>query len=348
MSVARRLVLLDTASLYVRAFHGVPGTVRDPQGNPVNAVRGLLDAIALVLRTRAPERMVACWDEDWRPAFRVAAVPGYKAHRLAVGPSGEPTGAEEMPEDLLPQVPRIVEVLRAVGIPRLGCPGYEADDVIATLTDRAVRGGLLVEVVTGDRDLFQLVDDAAGVRVLYAGRGLRRAEMVDQAWLSRRYGVRDGNGYADLAVLRGDPSDGLPGVPGIGERTAATLLSRFGTLRQVLAAARDGAPGLTSGTAARLVRAEPDIRAAERVVRLVRDAPVPEADDRVPWRDRAVPATGAAVAGGAGPGDLRPDLVELGRRWGLTGSLTRLAEVLGTPDRWPDPAPGASGRRSPG
>jgi 5'-3' exonuclease len=211
-------MLLDAASLYFRAFYGVPTSVTTPDGRPINAVRGFLDMTARLLTTHGPDRLVACWDDDWRPAFRVAALPSYKAHRVA------PEGGEEVPDELSPQVPVLIDVLAAAGIDRVGAPGYEADDVIGTLATRA-RGP--VDVVTGDRDLFQLVDDARGIRVLYTARGIADIELVDEAAVAAKYGI-PGRAYADFAVLRGDPSDGLPGVAGVGAKTAAALINEFG------------------------------------------------------------------------------------------------------------------------
>ena len=208
------LMLLDSASLYFRAYFGVPDSLRAPNGMPVNAVRGLLDTIAWLATTHRPDRMVACWDDDWRPAFRVEAIPSYKAHRVAQEVPGT-TGIEEVPEALLAQVPIIVDLLAALGIARVGVPGYEADDVIGTLTAQELAGTPSgsttggVDIVTGDRDLFQLVDDAAGVRVLYPARGIRDPDVVDQERLAEKYGVTSGQAYADMATLRGDPSDGL-------------------------------------------------------------------------------------------------------------------------------------------
>ncbi len=302
-----RLLLLDAASLYYRAFHGVPQSLRAPDGTPVNAVRGFLDAVAFLVAEHRPARLVACWDEDWRPAFRVAALPSYKAHRVGPG------GGEDSPAALEPQVPVIAEVLGALGVARAGCAGFEADDVIATLTARAVAAqGVAVDVVTGDRDLFQLVDDAAGVRVLYVGKGVRRAEVVDQAWLAARYGVRDGAGYADLAVLRGDPSDGLPGVTGIGEKTAAALLERYGDLAGVRAAAADPGSAVPAVQRCRLVEASAYLDAAPVVVRVAREAPVPVVPDALP------PAA-------ADPGALE----RLAQRWGLGSSVERVLRALG-------------------
>ena len=299
------LLLLDTASLYFRAFYGVPDSVRSPDGTPVNAVRGLLDMTARLVTVRRPSRLVACWDDDWRPAFRVEAIPSYKAHRVAAD------GGEEVPPDLTAQIPLIVEVLAALGIARVGAPGYEADDVIGTLTAREVARPsgerVPVEVVTGDRDLFQLVDDDAAVRVLYTARGINDLDVVDQARLAERYDVRSGAAYADMAVLRGDSSDGLPGVAGIGEKTAAALIGRYGSLDAVLGALRDGDGGLTPAQRRRLTDALPYLAVAPRVVAVAPDAPVAEADDLLP------------------PEPADPDgLAALAARWGLTSSVTRL------------------------
>jgi 5'-3' exonuclease len=306
--VTDRLMLLDSASLYFRAFFGVPESVKAPDGTPVNAVRGFLDMVATLVTQRRPARLVACWDEDWRPAFRVAALPSYKAHRLA-----DPArGTEETPAALEPQVPIIIDVLAAFGIARVGGPGLEADDVAGTLATRAVESGPGdVDIVTGDRDLFQLVDDAAGVRVLYTGRGVRNLETVDEARLREKYDVPNGPGYADLAVLRGDPSDGLPGVPGVGEKTAAALLNRYGSLEALLEALDAGAADLRSGPGRKLLAAREYLTAAPVVVRVVRDAPLAEVDDRVP----ATPADHDA-------------LVALADRWGISSSIARLVEAI--------------------
>ncbi|WP_309135567.1 5'-3' exonuclease [Cellulomonas sp.] len=311
---AGRLLLLDTASLYFRAYFGVPDSVKAPDGTPVNAVRGLLDMIARLVTDRRPTRLVACWDDDWRPAFRVEAIPSYKAHRVAQEVPGT-TGVEEVPDTLSPQVPVIVEVLAALGVPRLGAPGFEADDVIGTLvareTARPAGERDAVDVVTGDRDLFQLVDDEVPVRVLYTVKGIKDLLVVDQAQLRERYGVATGRAYADMATLRGDTSDGLPGVAGIGEKTAAALVHRYGTLEAVLAARDAGDPGLTATQRRRLTEAADYLAVAPRVVRVAADAPVADVDDHLP----------------ATPAD--PDaLVELAQRWGLASSVRRVVDAL--------------------
>ena len=308
---ATGLLLLDTASLYHRAFFGVPDTIRSPDGIAVNAVRGLLDMTARLIVSRRPRRIVACWDDDWRPAFRVAAIPSYKAHRLVAGS----TNTENTPVDLLPQIPVIVEVLAALGIARVGAPGFEADDVIGTLVARErarpAPERAAVEIVTGDRDLFQLVDDVAGVRVLYPARGIAGLDVVDQARLREKYGVPTGQAYADMAVLRGDPSDGLPGVRGIGEKTAVALLARYGDLAGVLAARDAGDRALTATQRERLLEAADYLAAAPGVVRVAPDAPLGAFDD-------AVPTTPA-----------EPDaLVTLAKRWGLESAVTRIVRAM--------------------
>ena len=261
-------MLLDSASLYFRAFFGVPAR-SDGAPIPTNAVRGFTDMIATLVNDHRPTHLVACWDNDWRPAFRVAAIPSYKAHRLTPGSDVQ----EESPEDLTPQVPVIVDLLAAVGVCRVGSDGYEADDVIGTL---ATGSSGPVDIVTGDRDLFQLVDDAAGVRVLYTAKGgVRAPDIIDQAALLQRYGVRTGAQYADLAILRGDTSDGLPGVSGVGEKTAATLIGRYGDLSGLRAALADGDSGFTPSQRTKLHAAGDYLDVAPEVVQVVRDVPLP-------------------------------------------------------------------------
>ena len=301
-----RLLLLDSASMYFRAFHGVPDSVRAPDGTPVNAVRGFLDMTATLLRNYPPSRLVACWDEDWRPAFRVALVPSYKAHRLAQG-TNPADNVEQTPDLLEPQVTVIAEVLAALGIARVGSAGFEADDVIGTL---ATRDGGPVDVVSGDRDLVQLVDDARVVRVLYIGRGVARLEVLDEAAVQAKYGI-PGRAYADLAALRGDASDGLPGVPGIGAKTAADLVSRWGSVPALLAALDAGDPALTQRT--KLGPARDYLQAAIAVTRVRTDCPLPPYDDRLP----------------AEPADPE-SLVELSQRWGLDSSVNRVLVAMRT------------------
>ena len=288
-------MLLDSASLYFRAFYGVPDQ-RTSTGEPAtNAVRGMLDMVATLVQRHRPTHLAACWDNDWRPQWRVAAIPTYKTHRVApgsdpsapggvagAGPVSSDRSSEQAPDQLAAQVPLIAATLDAIGIARIGVDGFEADDVIGTLAERH-RGHRAVDIVTGDRDLFQLVDDDAAIRVLYTAKGgVREPTVVDQAYLRTTYHVRDGDGYADLAVLRGDPSDGLPGVAGIGEKTAAALLAGFGSLAGIRAALQAGDPRITGAQRTRLLAGAAYLQVAPAVVKVARQAPVPATELRLP------------------------------------------------------------------
>ena len=301
-------MLLDTAAMYFRAFHGVPDTLRAPSGQPVNAVRGLLDAIARLVTDFRPSNLVACWDDDWRPRWRVELIPSYKAHRVAVPVPGG-SDIEEVPESLGPQVPVIREVLDALGIPVVGRAGYEADDVIGTL---ASTSSIPVDVVTGDRDLFQLIDDEAAVRVVYTGRGMSRLELLTDSALRARYGV-SARQYADFAALRGDPSDGLPGIPGIGEKTAAGLLGEHGSLDGIIAAAADPAAPMSATVRARIIGGAEYLRVAPAVVAVVRDLDLPEVDSEIQPLDAGRLAAFEALAA----------------TWGLGESARRVLTAIG-------------------
>jgi 5'-3' exonuclease len=298
----RPLLLIDSASLYFRAFFGVPAAAaKAPDGTPVNAVRGFLDMLSTLIKGRRPDRMVCCLDESWRPAWRVALLPSYKAHRLT------PAGGEEVPDALSTQVPIILEFLTALGITAVGAADFEADDVIGTL---AFREPGPVEVATGDRDLFQVIDDDKPVRVLYCGRGVAKLEVLDNAALHAKYGV-PAAGYADLAALRGDPSDGLPGVAGVGEKTAARLVDRYGDLDGILAALDDPASGFAPGLRAKLEAGREYLGKSREVVAVSRAVPLPELPTKLP----------------KSPAD--PDrLLELAGQWGLEGAAKRIVDAI--------------------
>ena len=309
-------MLLDSASLYFRAFYGVPDTITAPDGTPVNAIRGFTDMVARLVSEHRPTRLVACLDLDWRPAFRVAALPSYKAHRVPGRPDTAPPGIPEVvPPGLAPQIPVLRELLAAAGIATAGAAGYEADDVIGTLA--AAERTDPVIAVSGDRDLMQIVrDDPVPVRLLYAGRGLAKAELLGPAEVAVKYGLpanRGGTAYAELAMLRGDPSDGLPGVPGIGAKTAATLVGRFGSWTDLCAAVLDRTDRrLAPPIRAKLAAAAGYLAVVEPVVRVAVDAPVElDLPDLLP----------AAFTD--------PDRVaELTEQWALSGSVDRLAVAL--------------------
>jgi 5'-3' exonuclease len=307
----QRLLLLDTASLYFRAFFGVPDSMKAPDGTPVNAVRGLMDFISRLVGEYDPTHLACCWDVDWRPQWRVDLLPSYKAHRVERAVPGPRPDVEQVPDPLEAQIPIIVSVLDAYGIPVVGHAEMEADDVIGTL---ATGAGMPVDIVTGDRDLFQLVDDEAQVRVLYVARGVSRHERVDNAWVRAKYGV-DAHQYADLATLRGDTSDGLPGVAGVGDKTAATLLNRFGTIDAVVEAAGDPDSDMGPGPRGKIKAASDYLDVAPRVVAVRRDL-----DLGAP--DLTRPRT---------PAD-HDTVLALDERWGLGSSAVRLVEALSGSD----------------
>jgi 5'-3' exonuclease len=307
--VTDRLMLLDTASMYFRAFYGVP-EIKAPNGTPVNAVRGLLDFISRLVRDYHPDHLVCCWDNDWRPQWRVDLLPSYKAHRVEYVQPGDKPDVEVVPDPLEIQVPIIEAVLKAFGITRVGKDGYEADDVIGSFAAQAERP---VDVVTGDRDLFQLVDDDADVRILYIARGVGRHERVTNDWVRDKYGI-DARQYADFATLRGDASDGLPGVAGIGEKTAATLLGRFGDMPGIIAAAEDPDSDMGPNPRAKIRAAHDYLAVAPKVVAVARDLPLDDPDTALP----------------SSPAD--PDmLAALSEEFGLTSAVERLSEALAEP-----------------
>jgi 5'-3' exonuclease len=264
------LMLIDAANLYFRAFHALPDSIKAPDGTPVNAIRGYLDMTASLIDKRRPTRHVACLDASWRPAFRVKLVPSYKAHRIGKN------GGEDVPDALIPQIPLLMEVLAAVGMVTVGADGFEADDVIATL---CARDEDTVEVVSGDRDLLAVANDR--VTVLYTGKGIAKMEAMGPDQVQARYGIPAAH-YADFAVLRGDPSDGLPGVPGVGEKTAAALVAKFGTVEEIVTAAEDGSPGFPSGAANKILAARDYLALAPDAVRGRIDVPVGQLNDALP------------------------------------------------------------------
>ena len=290
--MATKTLFVDAASLAYRAYHAVP-EIRADDGTLVNAAYGFLNFMSRLVPDRKPSRMHVALDADWRPQFRVDAIPSYKSHRVA--------GPDDPPDPVDPQMKIIVEMLEAFGISVAAAEGYEAEDVIATLVARTDDS---VEIVTGDRDLFQLVRDP-NVRVLYTLRGVTELAHVDEAWIHAKYGI-PGDRYFDYAVLRGDPSDGLPGARGIGEKTASDLVRKYGSLDAILAA-RDLSP-----TVRAKLRASADyLIAARKVVLMPRDAPVTSGEGTLP-RTPAHPERVLALA----------------KRYALEGAAKRLVEAL--------------------
>ncbi len=268
--------------MFFRAFYAIPQTMRGPGGVLVNAVRGTLDTLARYVNDRKPRHIAFTTDEDWRPDWRVELIPGYKEHR-----TGEP-----IPPALIPQVPIILAALRSIGVDVVGREGYEAEDIVASL---AAKVKTPIEIASGDRDLFSQVR-GRDIIVLYPQKG--GMVEVDEAEVARRYSI-PGRAYADYAMLRGDPSDGLPGIAGVGDKKAAELVTRYGSVRAMLDAGvcRDA-------NAAYLEK-------AMRVVPPVRDLPI-----EVPrGRREHYPD--------------EPELVEaLASKYGIDSSLERLVTAL--------------------
>ena len=296
-------MLLDSASLWYRAYYGMPDTLLSPSGMPVNAIRGYLDMTARLIGMYSPNRIVACIEGDWRPSWRVELFPDYKANRLE-----DESDEEEEPETLTPQIPVLLDLLDAFGFPMLGVDDYEADDVMATF---AVREKGPIRIVTGDRDLFQLVDDKRDVKVVYLAKGVSQHDLVDIAWVSEKYGI-PGDRYALFAMFRGDPSDGLPGVRGIGEKGAALIANNFASVDEALAAAHASHEVLSASLAKKIIDGTDYLKIAPTLVNCARDVAIPQMD----------------IAKPAKPADLS-EIYQMKDEYGLGASVDRLISALG-------------------
>lgn len=295
------LMLLDSASLWYRAYFGMPETLVAPDGTPVNAIRGFLDMSAKLIGQYKPTRLVACIEGDWRPTWRVALFPEYKANRV------DEEGGEEEPDTLAPQIPILLDVIDAFGITVIGIDDYEADDVMASL---AVQEEGPIRIVTGDRDLFQMVDDARDVKVVYLAKGLSQHDLVNKKWIADRYQI-PGDRYDLFAMFRGDPSDGLPGVRGIGEKGAALIANNFDSPESALQGAIDEHPSLSPNLRKKIVEGADYLAIAPTLVRCVRDLPLPQVSLKLPLR----------------PADI--DVIyDLKEKYGLGASIDRLIAAL--------------------
>ena len=305
-----RGLYFDSATIYYRAFFAVPDSVRNAQGQPSGAVRGFLDMVATVVAQFPSQHVIFAWDDDWRPQWRVDLVPTYKTHRLEVDSRLVGDEQEEVPDDLGPQISAIASILDAIGVPRLGEIGFEADDILGSLV---AQHDLECDVVTGDRDLFQLVSDSGATRVISITKGIRNLQIVDDAYLIEKYGVA-GHQYADFATLRGDASDGLPGVKGIGEKTASQLISSWGSLDAVLQALADNDASIRRSVAQKLLDSADMIEPARQVVRVRTDATVTTQLNQ--------------ISGIANPSEL----LALVDEWGVKRQVNQLLSALGLPD----------------
>ncbi|MFM1796718.1 MAG: hypothetical protein RL733_499 [Actinomycetota bacterium] len=267
------LLLIDSASLWYRAYYGMPDTLVSPQGEPINAVKGFLDMSARLINHYRPNRIALCLDGDWRPSWRVNLYPEYKLNRV-----NSEDGEEEEPDLLTPQIPLIMDFFEAAGLPLIGVDDYEADDVIATMS---VNEPGPTRIVTGDRDLFQLVDDARKVAVAYLAKGISNHDLVDLKWIADKYSI-PGDRYSLFAMIRGDASDGLPGIKGIGEKGAAEIARNFQDMNAVIEAAEGDEPLLSANHRKKIMQDMEYARNAERLVKCAVDIRLPKLDLEIP------------------------------------------------------------------
>ncbi len=250
-----KLMVLDGNSLAYRAFFALPTDMVTAAGQVTNSVFGFTSMLLSVMKDQTPDSVIVVFDRK-EPTFRHVVAPEYKAQRVS------------QPDILYQQLDIIRELLGAMGIPSIDAAGFEGDDLIATIAQMADRDGIDVLIVTGDRDTFQLVKDPH-VRVMYNMRGVSDYALYDEAGIIQRTGVTP-NQYSDYAALRGDPSDNLEGVPGVGEKTAAKLITKYHTLLAVFDHAEEQTPKLRESLS---VHRERVLRNADLMV-LRRDAPV--------------------------------------------------------------------------
>ena len=272
------LMLLDSASLWYRAYFGMPDTLVYPTGQPVNAIRGYLEMTSRLLVKYQPNRIVACLEGDWRPSWRVELFPDYKLNRL------DEEGGEEEPDTLGPQIPILLDVLDALGIPLLGVDDYEADDLMATLS---VKQPGPIRIVTGDRDLFQLADDKRDVKIVYLAKGISNHDLVDLKWIQDKYQI-PGDRYALFAMIRGDSSDGLPGIRGIGEKGAMLIANLFKTLPEVMQAAANSDERLSANIRKKLLESSQYAAIAPKLVGCALDVAIPEMEITMPKKPKSL------------------------------------------------------------
>ena len=291
-------LLVDASSLIYRAFFSTPDTVKAPDGTPVNAAHGFLGMLSRLVWDNRPDFIGCASDEAWRPEWRVKLIDTYKTHRTEPGSIQQKTDIE-----VGKQIPALFKILDLCGIKVVGHPDYEAEDVIGTLAARAPGR---VAIVSGDRDLFQLVRDPK-VFVLYPKRGVSQVDRVDEAYIQSRFGI-PGRAYRDYAVLRGDSSDGLPGVRGIGEKLASSLITTYGSIDEIVAAATSSP---RPGVGLDKVRRELDyVERAVKVVTIPTDLPLGRIDLTRPR------------------GEPDEAVYPLAERFGLLGAVRRLVTAL--------------------
>jgi 5'-3' exonuclease len=296
------LLLIDSASLWYRAYYGMPDSLLSPKGEPINAIRGYLDMVSKLISQYKAKKVIAAIEGDWRPSWRIDLFPGYKANRV------DDSGEEDEPDLLTPQIPILLEILDEFDIPIVGADDYEADDVIATYS-KSENGP--IRIATGDRDLFQLVDHGRDVKIIYLAKGISNHDLVDEKWIEKKYGI-PGDRYALFSMIRGDVSDGLPGIKGIGEKGAAEIANQFQDINEVLSAVDLNLEKLSPKYLKKFQESSDYSRVMEKLVMCATDVPVPKIDK--------------SVARGQ---ELSKNLKNLKERYGLGSSIDRFHSAIG-------------------
>lgn len=294
-------LLIDSASLWYRAFYGMPESISDVNGLPNNAIKGFFDGFSRIITKYRPDEIAVCLDDNWRPSWRVKLYPQYKLHRVE-------ESQDEEPDLLSPQIGPIIELCSLLGLATVSVEDQEADDVIASLAVQSQRSP--VRVATGDRDLFQLLRHGDEIKIVYLAKGITNHDLVDRAYVESRYSI-PGERYGLFAAIRGDASDGLPGIRGIGEKGAAAIALAFDSMNEVLEAARGESDQLKPAHRKRILEDLEYALIAERLVTCRTDLAIDQAD----------------LSGWAN----RSDLMEFRRRgteWGMGSSMERIIAAL--------------------
>ena len=299
-------LLVDSASLWYRAFYGMPESISSTTGLPNNAIKGFFDGLARIITRYRPDEIGICLDDNWRPQWRVDLFPGYKLNRLEADACAG--GGEAEPDLLTPQIGPIIELCTLLGLHPISVEDQEADDVIATLAN--VSTDTSIRVMTGDRDLFQLIRLPSDVQIIYLAKGISQHDLVDGSYITTRYGV-PADRYGLFAAIRGDASDGLPGIKGIGEKGAATIANSFDSMDAVIDAAITESDLLSSTHRKRILADLDYARIAEKLVNCRTDLAI-DGVELNRWKERS-------------------DLIEFRRRakeWELGSTIERITAAL--------------------
>lgn len=269
-------LLVDSASLWYRAFYGMPDNFKSEDGLSTNAIKGFVDGLSTLVARYRPTEIAICLDGDWRPSWRVDLFPAYKANRI------DDEGEEEEPDLLSPQIQPLLDLLQLAGLSLVGADNFEADDVIATLTYQSTGS---VRVVSGDRDLFQLLRYGIDTKIIYLAKGIMNHDLVGPDYVAEKYAIPFDR-YHLFAAIRGDASDGLPGIKGIGEKGAAEIVNSFTSMTEVIQAAHESSPLLKPNHQKRILADLEYAAIAEQLTQCAIDVPL-VATDFDDWKERS-------------------------------------------------------------